>query len=106
MDAVIERYLSPRDARGRPVVRSARARTLLPLMRTAMRILLGVMVTLIVLSELGINNAPHLAGAGVVGLANGFGPQTLARTSVVMGKRVSTSVNIGGAREVKKKTQT
>jgi small conductance mechanosensitive channel len=79
MDAVIERYLSPKDARGRPVMRSARARTLLPLMRNAMRILLGVMVTLIVLSELGVNIAPLLAGAGVVGLAIGFGAQTLVK---------------------------
>jgi small conductance mechanosensitive channel len=37
------------------------------------------MVTLIVLSELGINIAPLLAGAGVVGLAVGFGAQTLVK---------------------------
>ncbi len=79
MDVIVERYLAPKDARGRPVVRSARARTLLPLMRNAMRILLGVMVTLIVLSELGVNIAPLLAGAGVIGLAIGFGAQTLVK---------------------------
>jgi moderate conductance mechanosensitive channel len=38
-----------------------------------------VMVALIVLSELGINIAPLLAGAGVVGLAIGFGAQTLVK---------------------------
>ena len=37
------------------------------------------MVALIVLSELGINIAPLLAGAGVVGLAIGFGAQTLVK---------------------------
>jgi small conductance mechanosensitive channel len=61
------------------VVRSARARTLLPLIRNAFRVVLGVMVTLIVLSELGLNIAPLLAGAGVVGLAIGFGAQTLVK---------------------------
>ena len=54
-------------------------RTLLPLLRNAFRILLFLMVALIVLSELGINIAPLLAGAGVVGLAIGFGAQTLVK---------------------------
>jgi small conductance mechanosensitive channel len=79
MDAIIERYLAPKDSFGRVVVRSARVRTLLPLIRNAFRVVLGVMVTLIVLSELGINIAPLLAGAGVVGLAIGFGAQTLVK---------------------------
>jgi small conductance mechanosensitive channel len=79
LDAVIHRYLAPKDAYGRPVMRSARVRTLLPLLRNALRILLTVMVTLVVLSELGINIAPLLAGAGVVGLAIGFGAQTLVK---------------------------
>ena len=78
-DAIIERYLAPKDSLGRVVVRSARARTLLPLIRNAFRVVLGVMVTLIVLSELGLNIAPLLAGAGVVGLAIGFGAQTLVK---------------------------
>jgi small conductance mechanosensitive channel len=78
-DAIIERYLASKDSSGRVVVRSARARTLLPLIRNAFRVVLGVMVTLIVLSELGINIAPLLAGAGVVGLAIGFGAQTLVK---------------------------
>jgi small conductance mechanosensitive channel len=40
---------------------------------------LAVMVSLILLSELGINIGPLLAGAGVVGLAVGFGAQTLVK---------------------------
>ncbi|WP_382422119.1 mechanosensitive ion channel family protein [Fodinicurvata halophila] len=56
---------------------SQRIQTLLPLMRNALRIVLIVMVALIVLSELGLNIAPLLAGAGVIGLAIGFGAQTL-----------------------------
>ncbi|MGM0559887.1 MAG: mechanosensitive ion channel family protein [Pseudomonadota bacterium] len=56
---------------------SQRIQTLLPLIRNALRIVLVVMVALIVLAELGLNIAPLLAGAGVIGLAVGFGAQTL-----------------------------
>lgn len=56
-----------------------RIRTLLPLAQNALRILLVVLVALIVLSEIGVNIAPLLAGAGVVGLAIGFGAQTLVK---------------------------
>ncbi len=79
VSASIERYLSTTDADGNLVERSARIRTLLPLARNAVLLVLAVMVTLIVLSELGINIAPLLAGAGVVGLAIGFGAQTLVK---------------------------
>ena len=41
--------------------------------------MLVVIVTLIVLSSLGVNIGPLIAGAGVVGLAIGFGAQTLVR---------------------------
>jgi small conductance mechanosensitive channel len=61
------------------VSRSARARTLLPLFRTAVFILLFTIVTLIVLSELGLDIAPLIAGAGVVGIAIGFGSQALVK---------------------------
>ena len=72
--AAIERYLS-RD--GADV--SARAKTLLPLLRTALLVVLVTMFILVTLSELGLNIAPLLAGAGVVGLAIGFGAQTLVK---------------------------
>jgi small conductance mechanosensitive channel len=77
--STIERYLNAVDPSGVPVPRSARARTLLPLLRTMMMILIVVMVALIVLSEIGVNIAPLLAGAGVVGLAIGFGSQALVK---------------------------
>src|SRR5919199_3219029 len=76
---MIDRYLAAVDERGRPVARSARARTLLPLFRTTILVLLAAMVALIVLSELGVNIAPLLAGAGVVGVAIGFGSQALVK---------------------------
>jgi len=75
----IERYLEQTDPDGNLVERSARARTLLPLLRNALFVVLTVMVVLIVLSEVGINIAPLLAGAGVVGLAIGFGSQKLVQ---------------------------
>jgi small conductance mechanosensitive channel len=61
------------------VERSARIRTLLPLFRKVVFTVLAVMVSFIVLSELGINIGPLLAGAGVIGLAVGFGAQTLVK---------------------------
>ncbi len=75
----IERYLTQAGPDGLPLQRSARARTLLPLLRNAVMVLLLVMVTLIVLSELGVNIGPLLAGAGVIGLAVGFGSQKLVQ---------------------------
>ena len=75
----VERYLTQTDAQGNVVERSARIRTLLPLFRKVVFTVLAVMVSLIVLSELGINIGPLLAGAGVIGLAVGFGAQTLVK---------------------------
>jgi small conductance mechanosensitive channel len=79
VNALVERFLQRRQRDAEDPGRGARLRTLLPLLRNAFRIIVVVMVTLIVLSELGINIAPLLAGAGVVGLAIGFGAQTLVK---------------------------
>ena len=57
----------------------SRLGTLLPLFRGAILAVVVVSITLIVLLELGINVSPLFAGAGVVGLAIGFGAQTLVR---------------------------
>ena len=54
-----------------------RSYTLLPMLRKVIGTVLVVMVLLIVISSLGVNIAPLLAGAGVVGLAVGFGAQKL-----------------------------
>jgi moderate conductance mechanosensitive channel len=53
--------------------------TLLPLLRNVVRIALVVMASMLVLSQIGINIGPLLAGAGIIGLAVGFGAQTLVR---------------------------
>jgi small conductance mechanosensitive channel len=52
---------------------------LLPLFRTAILGVIIVMTSLIVLSHIGIDIAPLLAGAGVVGVAIGFGSQALVK---------------------------
>ena len=58
---------------------NARERTLLSLLRNAFTVLLLVMTAMLALSSLGVNIAPLLAGAGVVGLAIGFGAQRLVQ---------------------------
>ncbi|MCC7167684.1 MAG: mechanosensitive ion channel [Rhodospirillales bacterium] len=57
--------------------RMGRARTLLPMLRKAVALVLATLAALLILSELGVNIAPLLAGAGAVGLAVGFGSQKL-----------------------------
>ncbi len=59
--------------------RSARVRTLLPLMQNAFLIFLLIIAGLIILSEIGVNTGPLLAGAGVIGVAIGFGSQSLVK---------------------------
>jgi moderate conductance mechanosensitive channel len=54
-----------------------RSFTLLPVLRKFAGTMLLVMTTLIVLSSMGINIAPLLAGASIFGLAIGFGSQKL-----------------------------
>ena len=75
----VDRRLTEADEDGRPIEQSGRVKTLLPLMRKAVFVVLATLVTLIVLSELGVNIAPLLAGAGILGLAVGFGAQTLVK---------------------------
>ena len=56
-----------------------RSHTLLPMLRKFLGVVIVVMTTLIVLSSLGVDIGPLLAGAGVIGLAIGFGAQKLVR---------------------------
>jgi len=58
---------------------ASRLSTLLPLFRNFILIVLAVTTILIVLMELGVNVGPLFAGAGVVGIAVGFGSQALVR---------------------------
>lgn len=74
VNAGIERVASREGLR-----ESARARTLLPVVRNVILFTLMLMTSLVVMSELGIEIMPLLAGAGVVGIAVGFGAQTLVK---------------------------
>lgn len=58
---------------------ASRLGTLLPLFRNVVLVTVGAMVVMIALSQMGVDIAPLFAGAGVVGLAVGFGAQTLIR---------------------------
>lgn len=58
---------------------ASRLATLLPLFRNFILIIIVVTIALITLMEMGVNVSPLFAGAGVVGLAIGFGAQTLVR---------------------------
>jgi len=60
-------------------VGESRVATLLPIFRNFLLITIVVVCAMVALSELGVNVAPLFAGAGVVGLAIGFGAQTLIR---------------------------
>ncbi len=57
----------------------SRLETLVPLLGKFLLVTLVVIVALIILSELGVDIGPLIAGAGVIGLAIGFGAQTLVR---------------------------
>lgn len=61
------------------LARAGRVRTLLPLLRTSLMVGLVLIVGMIVLSAVGVNIAPLLAGAGVLGIAIGFGSQKLVQ---------------------------
>lgn len=57
----------------------ARERTLLTLFRNVLSIVITTITVMIILSQIGINIAPLLAGAGALTLAVSFGAQTLVK---------------------------
>lgn len=77
-NAAIERHLA-RLIREGHYARSGRLRTFLPMLRTALLSIILTVVALTALSELGVNIAPLLAGAGIIGIAIGFGSQKLVQ---------------------------
>lgn len=74
--SIIEYRLSPNTGQGAP---SARQQTLLVLFRNALAVLIATMTLMIALSQIGVNIGPLIAGAGVFGLAIGFGAQKLVQ---------------------------
>lgn len=59
--------------------RKDRVRTLLPIARNVLMIVVAVMAVLMALSSLGVEIGPLIAGAGIVGVAVGFGAQTVVK---------------------------
>src|SRR5690606_13442092 len=60
-------------------VRAARLRTLVPMIRTLVFVIIALVVVMTALNELGVNIAPLLAGASIIGVALGFGSQKLVQ---------------------------
>ena len=102
LNAAIRRHLD-QLTREAQLARSARLRTLLPMLRTALFATISLVTGLMVLSEIGVNIAPLLAGAGVVGVAIAFGSQKLVQ-DVITGlflllenaMQVGDAVTLGG----------
>ena len=78
VDAVAGRYLAAKDGGGN-LLYSNRTRTMVSMARNLMVTLLVAIRIIEVLSAVGVNANALLAGAGVVGLAIGFGAQTLVQ---------------------------
>src|SRR6187200_16103 len=75
---IIERTVTDKDDEGNLRL-SNRARTLLDIARSFLLVFLSLIALFLILSELGLDIAPLLAGAGVIGLAIGFGSQKLVQ---------------------------
>ena len=77
-NAALDRQVA-RFGEASQAVRAARLQTLLPILRTVLFIALFVIVGLSVLREVGVDVTPLLAGAGIIGVALGFGSQKLVQ---------------------------
>ncbi|QZI72337.1 mechanosensitive ion channel family protein [Pseudomonas protegens] len=63
--------------RSRKGLANARAQTMMPLIRNVLFVAIFIIATIVALANMGMNVTPLLAGAGVIGLAIGFGAQSL-----------------------------
>lgn len=61
------------------LARSGRLRTLLPIFRNALAVFIAAVTVLTILAGLGVQILPLIAGAGIFGIAIGFGSQTLVK---------------------------
>ncbi|RZT30888.1 mechanosensitive ion channel family protein [Cupriavidus agavae] len=99
IDTAITQSLAPGNTRAAQP--SLRARTILPLVRNASFVALLVIAMIAVLANLGVNVTPLLAGAGVVGLAIGFGAQSLVQDLITgLFIVIEDSIAIGDAIEL------
>jgi moderate conductance mechanosensitive channel len=68
-----------RTAPEHPLRAAARAQTIGSVLRSVTSIVVYSIAALLVLAEVGINLAPFIAGAGIIGIALGFGAQSLVQ---------------------------
>ena len=80
IDRRLTGYKPPED--GQAPGPEARMATLLPLLRVVLQVTLISMVAMTILAAAGVNIAPILAGASVMGIAIGFGAQSLVKDVV------------------------
>ncbi|MBT4429067.1 MAG: mechanosensitive ion channel [Nitrospinaceae bacterium] len=101
--AAVEYFLNGRrDHQGSVIEPSPHQRTLLPLAYSAVKWVVIAVAGIILLASLGVNIAPVLAGAGILGLAIGFGAQSLVKdiiTGVFM--LIENNIAIGDIVRVK-----
>ncbi len=101
-NALMDRQINALSREGH-YARAARLRTFQPMLRTALLCLIVTVVGLTALSEIGVNVAPLLAGAGIVGIAIGFGSQKLVQDLITglfllleNGVQVGDNVSVAG----------
>ncbi|MGE0726047.1 MAG: mechanosensitive ion channel domain-containing protein, partial [Alphaproteobacteria bacterium] len=101
VDRLIERSLL-RLTRADPTSGHAmRLRTFLPLLRNVAMVVLATVVVFVLLAELGVNIAPLIAGASIIGLAVAFGANALVK-DVITGLfiLIEGTISIGDIVEV------
>ncbi|KIG02993.1 mechanosensitive ion channel family protein [Caballeronia concitans] len=84
IDTVILEALGPNSSRNKALSPGVRARTMLPLVRNGIFMTVASLAAIVAAASLGINLTPLLAGAGVIGLAVGFGAKSLV-TDLITG---------------------
>ncbi|WP_339782557.1 mechanosensitive ion channel domain-containing protein [uncultured Marinobacter sp.] len=77
VDELLERALRDGDRKKR--INPARAQTIVPIARNSLLVMIIIVAIFVGLSTLGVDVTPLLAGAGIIGLAVGFGAQTLVQ---------------------------
>ncbi len=78
-NALIDRLITQRTSEDRRFMDDRKARTLRSLLKSLMRYVIYVFAGISILSELGVDTTSFLAGAGLAGIAIGFGAQNLVR---------------------------
>lgn len=65
-----------------PIAEERREKTLHDIIGTALRVFIWIFASLMILQELGVDITPLIAGAGIAGVALGFGAQSIVKDSL------------------------